>query len=132
MGKLEARVIKTASSLSFSSDLVRAVHARLRGNAARRAKRGHAHGHACGHLRVSRVLLDGLRKKRGCAYSTRNKATGISVWEDSLYSFTGHILQVTCTGHCFIDSLVNQVISPHLKITFWIRIRARSRFRSCF
>ena len=74
----------------FSSDLVRAVHARGRGKDARRAKRGHARG----HLRVSRVLLDRLRKKRGCSQSTRNKATGISMWEDSLYSFTGHILQV--------------------------------------
>ena len=61
----------------------------------------------------------------------RYKATGISAWEDSLYSFTGHILQVTCTGHCFIDSLVNQVICPHLKITFWIRIRARRRTQFC-
>ena len=67
MGKLQKRVIKTASSLSFSSDLVGAVHARGRGKAARRAKRGHARGHACGNLRVSRVLLNGLRKKRGCS-----------------------------------------------------------------
>ena len=106
MGKLQARIIKTASSLSFPSDLVRAVHARGRGKDARRAKRGHARG----HLRVSRVLLDRLRKKRGCSQSTRNKATGISMWEDNLI-----LLQVTfCrsrqvkgTGHCFIDSLVN-------------------------
>ena len=61
MGKLEARIIKTASGLSYSSDLVRAVHACGRGKAARRAKRGHAPGHARGHLRVSRVLFDGLR-----------------------------------------------------------------------
>ena len=103
MGKLQARLIKTASSLSFPSDLVRAVHARGRGKDARRAKRGHARG----HLRVSRVLLDRLRKKRGCSQSMRNKATGFSMWEGSLYSFTGHILQVKGTGHCFIDSLVN-------------------------
>ena len=99
MGKLQARVIQTASSLSFSSDLVRAVHTRRRGKAVRRAKRGYARGYAHGHLRVSRVLLDGLRKKRGCSQSTRNKATGMSMWEDSLYSFTGHILQVTGLGH---------------------------------
>ena len=110
---------------------MRAVHTHGRGKAARRAKRGHAHGHTRGHLRVSRVLLEGLRKKSGCSYSMRYKATGISAWEDSLYSFTGHILHVTCTGHCFIDSLVNQVISPHLKITFWIRIRARRRTQFC-
>ena len=121
-GKLQARAIKIASSLSISSDLVRAMHARRRGKAARPAKRGHA----CGHLRVSRVLLDGLRKQRGRSQFTCNKAKGISVWEDSLYSFTGHILQITGTDHRFIDSLVNQVISLHLKITFWIRIRART------
>ena len=27
-------------------------------------------------------------------------------------SFTGHIPQVTMTGHCFINSQVNQVINP--------------------
>ena len=131
IGKLQAHVIQNARSLFFSSDLVRAVHTHGRGKAARRAKRGHAHGHTRGHLRVSRVLLDGLRKKSGCSQSMRYKATGISAWEDSLYPFTGHILQVTCTGHCFIDSLVNQVICPHLKITFWIRIRARRRTQFC-
>ena len=46
--------------LSFSSDLVRAMHARGSGEAARRAKRGRqplpsrAISHARGHLRVSR------------------------------------------------------------------------------
>ena len=62
----------TANSLSFSSDLVRAVHARGSGEAARRTKRGghtekkkkeslffvplpsRAFSHARGHLRVSR------------------------------------------------------------------------------
>ena len=44
----------TASSLSISSDLVRAMHARGSGEAARRAKRGRAISHARGHLRVSR------------------------------------------------------------------------------
>ena len=40
-----SKTVETESSLSFSSDYVRGVH-------------------ACGHLRVSRVLLDGLRKKK--------------------------------------------------------------------
>ena len=44
----------TASSLSISSDLVKAIHARGSGEAARRAKRGRAISHARGHLRVSR------------------------------------------------------------------------------
>ena len=44
----------TASSLPFSSNLVRAIHARESGEAARRAKRGRAISHARGHLRVSR------------------------------------------------------------------------------
>ena len=59
--------IQTASSLSFSSGLVRGVHARASGEAARRAKRRGAAreekelslpsrviSHARGHLRVSR------------------------------------------------------------------------------
>ena len=44
----------TASSFSISSDLVRAMHTRGSGEAARRAKRGRAISHARGHLRVSR------------------------------------------------------------------------------
>ena len=62
----------TASSLSISSDLVRAMHARGSGEAARRAKRGRAISHARGHLRVRRTTekietarsLKRLRHKR--------------------------------------------------------------------
>ena len=58
--------IQTASSLSFSSDLVRAMHARGSGEAARRAKRGRPR-FALSVTRVaicvSHVLLDGLQKK---------------------------------------------------------------------
>ena len=43
-----SKSVETERSLSFSSDFVRGVHAR-------------------GHLRVSRVLLDGLRRKRDCS-----------------------------------------------------------------
>ena len=71
----------TASSLSFSSDLVRAMHARGSGGAARRAKRGwqpekkkesrsffvslpsRAIGHARGHLRVSRFARQTTQKR---------------------------------------------------------------------
>ena len=73
----------------FSFRLVRGVHARASVGrrsretrearaAAREEKRvsfvvplpSHAFSHARGHLRVSGVLLDGPRKKRGCSYST--------------------------------------------------------------
>ena len=46
-------------------------------------------------------------------------------------SFTGHIPQVTITGHCFIDSQVNQVISLQSKTAVWTRIRASRHFWSC-
>lgn len=29
--------------------------------------------------------------------------------------FTGHILQATATGHCFIDWLLSQTVSPRAK-----------------
>ena len=76
--------IQTASSLSFSLDLVRGVHARAsverrscETRDARREKRGRqplpsrTFSHARGHLRVSGVLLDGPRKKRDCSQSIR-------------------------------------------------------------
>ena len=62
-----------ASSLSFSTDLVRGVHARAsveRRSLETREKRAlpsRAFGHARGHLRVSRVLLDGPRIKGDCS-----------------------------------------------------------------
>ena len=59
--------LQTASSLSFSSDLVRAMHARGSGEAARREKRGCLSRLAPSVTRVaiyvSRVLLDGSQKK---------------------------------------------------------------------
>ena len=67
----------TASSLSFSSDLVRGVHAR--GSVVRRETRNEgdspsgAFSHARGHLRVSGVLLDGPRKERDCSLSITNR-----------------------------------------------------------
>ena len=67
--------IQTASSLSFSSGSVRGMHARVGGEAARRAKRGRQPEKKKNCLSllapsvtrvaicVSRVLLDGLQKK---------------------------------------------------------------------
>ena len=61
----------------FFSDLVREVQVRASGD--RREKRGRqpekknehlssrAFSHGCGHLRVSRVLIDGTRKKGDCS-----------------------------------------------------------------
>ena len=65
----------TASSLSFSSDLVRGMHARARVERPSRetretraaARLSRSFSHARGHLRVSGVLLDGPRKKRDCS-----------------------------------------------------------------
>ena len=60
---------QTASSLSFSSDLVGAMHARGSGEAARRAKRGRqplpsrAISHARGHLRFSRFARRTTEKR---------------------------------------------------------------------
>ena len=68
-------IIQTASSLSFSSGLVRRVHARASGEAARGAKQGRQpekKKNCLSHLApsvtrvaicVSRVLFDGLQKK---------------------------------------------------------------------
>ena len=69
---------ETASSLFFSLDLVKGVHARAsverRSCETRDARneggslsRRRTFSHARGHLRVSGVLLDGPRKKRDCS-----------------------------------------------------------------
>ena len=62
---------QTASSLSFSSDLVRGVRAsaseRERRAAKPREARNEGLSHARGHLRISHVSLDGPRKKRDCS-----------------------------------------------------------------
>ena len=49
-------------AVSFSSDLVRAMHARGSGEAARRAKRARHHSRAC-HLRVSRFARRTTEKR---------------------------------------------------------------------
>ena len=60
----------TASSLSFSSDFVREVHASAsvkRRSHERRKTRAAAYSHARGRLHISHVLLDGSMKKRDCS-----------------------------------------------------------------
>ena len=72
---------QTASSLSFSSDLVRAMHARGSAEAARRAKRerqplpSRAVRHARGHLRVSRFARR-TTQKRETAHSLHRTGLG--------------------------------------------------------
>ena len=62
-------MVDCEQSLFFSSDLVRAMHARGSGEAARRAKRGRqplpsrAISHAHGHLRVSRFARRTTEKR---------------------------------------------------------------------
>ena len=67
---------KTANSLSFSSDLLRGVHARASVEQLREMRTGHfpprALCHARGHYRLFRVSLDGLRNKRDCSKSTKS------------------------------------------------------------
>ena len=62
---------KTANSLSFSSDLLRGVHARAGVEQLLEMRTGHfpprALCHARGHDRLSCVSLDGLRNKRDCS-----------------------------------------------------------------
>ena len=74
---------QTASSLSFSLALVRGVHTRA--SVERRSREFRetwaARGRLApsvnlrGHLRVSRVLLDGPRKKRDCSQSRSRTAS---------------------------------------------------------
>ena len=70
------------SSLSFSPDLVRGVHARERRKerAEKRALLSRAFIYAHVHLLVSHVLLDGLlRKKRDCSYSRMITIHGVPI-----------------------------------------------------
>ena len=68
---------KTANSLSFSTDLMRGVHARASVERPRETRTVHfpprALCHARGHYGLSRVSLDGLRKKRDCSLSSNSR-----------------------------------------------------------
>ena len=111
-------------AVSFSSDLVRAMHALRSGEAARRAKRGQplpsrAISHARGHLRVSRFARR----------TTEKRETARSLQENHLAKCWTNSWWQTSDKDAMLEAKTIQFF--FLFFFFWKICKKKKRFRLC-